>query len=92
MRIDEARKNYFARAIDLENLLAMLPDPRIAESIFRRPYRNDLPSDAQRRSVFDDPQFFQFGATARAGPGRMGSGESEVGQCWPAAGEAAFSY
>ncbi len=58
VRIDEARQNNFARAVDLDNFLAILLQPRIAQGVFSRPDGNDLPAETQDSAVFDDAKFF----------------------------------
>ena len=79
VRIDEAGKDYFARAIDLGDFLAILLEPGIAQGVFGRADGNDLPAEAQDRAIFDDAEFFEVGAAARA---RIADGERRV-RSWP---------
>lgn len=66
MGIDEAGKHDFAGAVDLGDLLAMFFDPGIAESVFGGTDGDDLAAEAENGSVFNDAEFLQCGAAARA--------------------------
>lgn len=67
MRIDESGQNDFARAIDLSNFLSILLQPRVAQRVFGRADRNDLPAKAQNRTVLDNVEFFEARAAAWSG-------------------------
>jgi hypothetical protein len=66
VRIDEAGKNDFARAVDLDNFFSVLLEPGIAKGIFGRANRDNLSSDAKHRAVFDDAQFWEVGSAVWA--------------------------
>ena len=59
-------------AVNLDNLLAILPDPGIAQRLFGIADRDNLPGDTQHRTIFDDGKFLQIEASA--GTGSIGSG------------------
>ena len=65
MGIDEAGQDDAPAAIDLADLLPILFQPRIAESVFRRADRNDLPAQTEHGSVFDHPKFGKGSAASR---------------------------
>jgi hypothetical protein len=64
--INKSGDYNFTGAIDLRELLAMFPDPGIAQRVFRCTDRNDLTADAEYCAIRDDPEFFQFRPAARA--------------------------
>ena len=66
MGIDEAGKDDSAGAIDFGDLLTMLLDPGIAESIFGRADGDDFAADAEDGGVFENAEFFEIGTAARA--------------------------
>jgi len=57
MGIDEAGKHDASTAIDLDDLLAILRQPRIAKRVFRSARRNNLPAQAEHRRVRNDSKF-----------------------------------
>ena len=67
MGIDEAGQNDFAGAVDLDDFLAILLQPGIAQGVFGRADGNDLPAEAEDSAIFDDAEFFEVGTAARAG-------------------------
>ncbi len=62
--IYKSRKDDFVSAIDLENFLAVLPQPRITQGIFRRADRNDFSAEAEYSRIFDDAQTAQIMSAA----------------------------
>jgi hypothetical protein len=78
MRINKTRQNDFARAIDLENFLAILLQPGIAQGLFGRADGNDLPPQAQNSAVLDDAELPKVGTAARTGPGQWGPERKQV--------------
>ena len=67
VRIDEAREDDFARAVDLENFLAIFLQPGITQSVFGRADGNNLTAEAQDSAIFDDAELLEVGTAARAG-------------------------
>jgi hypothetical protein len=67
VRIDETGEDDFARTVDLGDSLAILLQPGIAQGVFGRANRNDLPAEAQDSAIFDDAELFEIGTTARSG-------------------------
>ncbi len=52
--IDEAGKHHASATVDLDNLLAILLQPRIAKSVFCGANRDDLSGEAEHGSVLND--------------------------------------
>lgn len=65
--IDEAGERDLAFAVDLDDLLSVLLKPGIAKGILALAHRDNLSPEAEDGGVFDDAQFLEFGAAARAG-------------------------
>src|ERR1700747_3602927 len=57
----------FAGAINLVDLLAMLPDPGIAKRVFGFANRYHPPANAEHRAMVDDPEFVEVRSAARPG-------------------------
>ena len=57
MRIHKPGQDDFTRAVDFIELSAVLPDPPIAERIFRLAYGDNLPADTQNCAILDDAEF-----------------------------------
>jgi len=66
MGIDKARENYFAGAVDLGDLLAVLSDPGIAQGVFCCADRDDLAAETEDGGVGEDREIFEGGAAAGA--------------------------
>jgi hypothetical protein len=66
MRIDEARQDHASATIDLDDLLAILLQPRVAKSVFRSANRDDLPGNAEHGRVLNNSEFGKRSAAARA--------------------------
>ena len=66
MGIDKARQHHAPATVDFDDLLAILLQPGIAQSVFRGADRNDLASQAEHGSVFDDAEFGKGSAASRA--------------------------
>src|SRR5579863_3649096 len=64
--IDKTWQNDFTRAVDLENFLTILFQPRIAESVFGFANRNNFAADAQDSTIFDHAKLSEVGAAARS--------------------------
>jgi hypothetical protein len=67
MGVHETGQNNLAGAVKFDNLLAMLPDPGIAQGVFGPAGGDDLLAHAQHRAVFDDAEFLEFRTAAWAG-------------------------
>lgn len=67
MGIDETRKHNLSGTVDLDNLLAILQHPGIAQRGFRGACGNNLSADTQHRAIADEAKFFKFQAPARRG-------------------------
>src|SRR6202035_4326579 len=63
--IHEPGQDNFTGAVDLSNFLAIPLQPGIAEGVFGGADRNDLPAETEDRTVFDDADFSEVGATTR---------------------------
>ncbi len=57
MRIHKPGQDDFTRTVDFIELSAVLPDPQIADRIFRLAYGDNLPADTQNCAVLDDAEF-----------------------------------
>ena len=64
MRIDKAGQHHAASTIDLDDLLAVALQPTIADRILRGPGRDDLPTDAENGSIFNNSQVGKIASTA----------------------------
>ena len=73
MGVNEAGNNNFSGAINLENFLAILFYPGIAQSVFGFANRNNLSADGQDSAVFDYREFSKAPSAPRTGDagGRM---------------------
>ena len=67
VRVHESRQHNFLFTVDLSEFLAILLQPGIAQGIFRFADGSDSSSDAEDGGIFDNAEFFEFRATARAG-------------------------
>jgi hypothetical protein len=76
--IDKSRENDLSLTINLDNLLAILPDPGVAQRISGPAYRDDLPGDTQHRTIFDYGKFRQIEASAGTGPIGTGAQGEEL--------------
>ena len=66
MGVHKSRQDDLAGAIDLDNFLAVLPDPWIAQGVFTFAGRNNFLAYAQHRAILDDAEVLQRWAAARA--------------------------
>jgi hypothetical protein len=66
MRIDDPGQNHAAAAIDFNNLLAILPEPRIAQRVFRSANRDDLAAKAEHGTVLDNSEFGKESTASRS--------------------------
>ncbi len=64
--IDEAGKHHASATVDLDNLLAILLQPRIAKSVFCGANRDDLSGEAEHGSVLNDAEIGKGSAASRA--------------------------
>ena len=64
--IDEAGKHHASATINFSNLLAILPEPGIAKGVFRGANRDDLPGEAEHRSVLNNAEIGKKSAASRA--------------------------
>ena len=67
MRIHESGKNDLACTIDLDDPLAILLEPGVAQRIFALANGDNLASDAKHGGVLDDAEFAEFCSAPRAG-------------------------
>src|SRR5271156_4530253 len=66
MRIDEARQDHAPTAINLDDLLAILLQPWIAQRVFRCPDRNDLPAQTEDGRVMNNSKLGKGSAASRS--------------------------
>src|SRR5260221_10399739 len=60
MRIHKSGQNNFSGAVNLCNMLAIFPDPDIAQCVFCLADRDNFTAYTKHRAVFDNPQVTQF--------------------------------
>ena len=77
--IDEAGQHDLAFAVDLDDCLAILLQPGIAEGVFAFADGDNLSAEAEHGAVFDDAKFFEFWPAPRAG---VAGAECSV-RSWP---------
>jgi len=65
MRVDKAGQNNLSLTVDLDDFLAILLEPGIAEGVFGPADGNDLATLAEHGSVFEDGEVLQIGATSQ---------------------------
>jgi hypothetical protein len=65
--VDESGKDNLAFAINLDDGLTVLLEPRITHRVFAFTDGNNLTSEAKHGSVFDDAQFVELRPAARTG-------------------------
>src|SRR5437868_5874459 len=63
--INKARQDSLIRAINLFDLALMLPQPRMAQDLALLPCNDDAATGAEDRSVFDQSEIIEFGASSR---------------------------
>jgi hypothetical protein len=63
--IDESRQDDFAGAIDFDEAITVLLDPRVTRCFSSSTDRSDSSSNAKHSGVFDDSQFPNRIATPR---------------------------
>jgi hypothetical protein len=66
VRVHESRQDDLPGAINLDNFLAVLPDPGIAQGVFTFAGRDDFFAYAQHCAILDDAEVLQRWAAARA--------------------------
>ena len=75
MRIDKSGQYDFAGTVDLGDLLAILPQPGIAQGILRGADRNDLAAETEDRAISMMPSSLR--SRLRRGPGLPEAERSE---------------
>ena len=76
--IDKSREDDLSLTINLDNLLAILPDPGVAQRLFGIANRDNLPGDTQHRTIFDHGKFRQIEASPGTGPIGTGAQGEEL--------------
>ena len=67
MRVHEPGQDYLSGAIELDNFLAVLSDPWVAQRVFGFAGRDDLLPYRQNRAILNDAKFLKIMAAAWAG-------------------------
>jgi len=78
MRIDESGDDDFAGAVDFVDLPVVLLYPGIAEGVFGRANRDDLPANGENSSILDDAELVEVSAAARSRLSRRGTQTNEL--------------
>jgi hypothetical protein len=52
-------------AVNLDDFLAILPDPGVAQRVFASANRNNFPAGAEHGAALDDIELAQFRASSR---------------------------
>src|SRR5450631_1983464 len=79
--IDEARQDDFAGAVNFYDVLAVLRQPGIAQSVFAPSGGNNFAPDAQHSAIFNDAERLQFRAASwTRGGGTQGKKLTDIDQ------------